>query len=125
MTDTTPNVKTLLLLQAQALRTQADTLEAHANALPDGEAADPLLDTKQALAEFGIGHDGIKSAIERGELSASRGARGKILIARSELRRYLQSKPVHPRKATPAAETLDDWDKQAQGALRSIGGGRK
>lgn len=87
---------------------------------------DPLLDTKQALTEFGIGHDGIKSAIERGELTASRGARGKILIARSELRRYMQARPVKPRKVAPApASDLDAWERQAQGELRALRGGRK
>jgi hypothetical protein len=124
MTDDTTKRK--LEAALASARVTVTLLEAELADVTQGVIGDdPLLDTKQALAEFGIGHDGIKSAIERGELAASRGGRGKILIARSELRRYLQSKPVRPRKAEPPPETISDWDRQAQGALRSIGGGKK
>lgn len=126
MTDTKKSVKTALALLAAAQRQNAEALEALAAVLPDdGETDDPLLGTKQIFAETGLGHDGVKAAAERGELAVSRGPRGKLLVARSELRRYLQSKPVQPRKVEPAAQSLDDWEAQAQGALRSIAGGRK
>lgn len=95
-------------------------------ALPDGGGEDPLLNTKQIQAETGLGHDGVKRAIERGELSASRGPRGQILVARSELRRYLTSKPVQPRtrKAAPP-DDLASWEAQAERELRAITGGKR
>ncbi len=89
-----------------------------------GSDGEQLLTTAQTLAEFGIGHDAIKAAAERGELTVSRGARGKLLIERSEIRRYIKSRPVRPRKAAPAA-SLADWERDAEQSLRSIAGGRR
>ena len=81
-------------LQAQLLRLLADSLDALADALPERiDGAADLLDAEQALAEFGVGRDGLKNAARRGELTLSRGARGKLLVARCELRRWLESRP--------------------------------
>lgn len=104
---------TVTLLEAEL--EQVDALGA------DGEQ---MLTTAQTLAEFGIGHDAVKAAAERGELTVSRGARGKLLIERAEIRRYIKSRPLRPRKAAPAAN-LDDWDAQAERSLRSLNGGRR
>lgn len=105
-----------------AARTTVALLEAELDDVTTGIIGDdPLLDTKQIKEETGLGHDGVKAAISRGELKASRGPRQKILVARSELRRFMQATPVQPRKAKPAAD-LGDWDAQADAALRKIGG---
>lgn len=79
-----------------------------------------LLNMQQTLAEFGIGHNAVKAAAERGELAVSRGARGRLMVERSELRRYIKSRPVRARKAAPAAN-ISDWERDAERALR---GGR-
>lgn len=89
-----------------------------------GTAGDELLNARQALAEFGIGHNAIKAAAERGDLSVSRGSRGRLMVERGELRRYIKSRPVRARRAAPAA-TLDDWERDAERSLRSIAGGRR
>lgn len=78
---------------------------------------DPLLTTKQLKAEFGVSHDFVAARAKAGELAASRGPHGKLLVLRSEMKRYLMSTPVQPRKTAPAS-SLDDWDVQATRALR-------
>jgi hypothetical protein len=94
--------------QAAALRAQANTLDALADSLAKQPASrDDLLNVDRALSEFGIGRDGLKAAAARGELSLSRGARGKILVARAELTRWLADRPY---KATRKAEPLPDVD---------------
>lgn len=120
MTD--ESTKRKLEAALSAARATVALLEAELDDVTTGVTGDdPLLDTKQIKLESGLGHDGVKAAIARGELSASRGPRGKILVLRSELRRYLQSRPVLPRKAAPVID-MSDWDAQAQ---RALGGGRK
>jgi len=108
----------ILSLEASLALLRAERDDVTAGATAD----DPLLGTKEIFAETGLGHDGVKAAAERGELAVSRGPRGKLLVARSELRRYLQSKPIKPRKAEPVAESLEAWDGQA---LRALKGGRQ
>jgi hypothetical protein len=87
-----------------------------------------LLDSRQALAEFGIGRDGLLAASDRGEIRITRGARNKILVERSELQRWVRSRPVAPRqerqRAAPATD-LDAWDREAGAELRAIAGGRR
>jgi hypothetical protein len=125
MTDTAPNVKTLLLLQAQALRTQADTLEAHAKALPDGEADDPLLDCESCETE-GISGNTARTWIKSGRLVASRAERGRYVFRRSALRAAIESSPAQPRprKVAPASD-LDAWERDADKTLHALSGGRR
>jgi hypothetical protein len=107
--------------QAQLMRLQADTLDALADALPDNEA-DELLDASQALESYGIGRDGILAAVDRGELEAIRGARKKLLVRRSEIERWIASRPVKPRPRKVEAESsIDAWEAEVE---RAIGGGR-
>jgi hypothetical protein len=97
------------------------------------EATEPhapqLLDSRQSFAEFGIGHDGLLAAAERGEIQLTRGARNKLLVERDELERWVRSRPVAPRQRLPVAPTavadLEAWDREAGAALRSIAGGRR
>jgi hypothetical protein len=83
--------------------------------------ASDFLTAKQTLEIYGIGHDGLLNASEKGGLQLVRGARNKILVERAELERYLKTRTVKPRKAAPAAD-LDAWEAQAEKSLRSIGG---
>lgn len=101
-------------LQAAAKRAQADALE------QTGAGDDPLLDVDQVLAEFGVGRDSLKAAAERGELSLSRGARGKLLIERSAVRAWIKSRPVQPRKVTPPVSDLECWEAEAERALAGV-----
>lgn len=102
-----------LRAQARVLLAQADAIEA----LHSGSVADDLLDLKAIASEFKIGRDAITGALTRGELRGSQGPRRKLLIARSELRRWLAAKPYTP--APPAANDsdADDWDQQCDRAL--------
>jgi hypothetical protein len=90
-----------LLAQAAALRAQADVLEALASTLPDA-AGDELLGVKECAA-LGVGRDALRAAAERGELNVSRGVRGKLLVRRSALVAWLESKPVK------GAERAEEW----------------
>jgi hypothetical protein len=81
-----------LVAQAAALRAQADVLEALAATLPD--AADELLGVAECAKRFNVGRDALKGASVRGELAVTRGVRGKLLVRRSALEAWLESKPV-------------------------------
>lgn len=128
MNETTTNVKALLLTQAHALRTQADVLEAQANALPDGDtggAARDLLNVEQTLEQYNFGRDALLNANRRGELELVRGARNRIMVERCALEAYIRARPVvRPRKAVPAPD-LDSWERDAERQLRALQGGRR
>jgi hypothetical protein len=95
---------------------QLDELETH-------PVDDALLDAKQSQAKYGLGHEGLRGGAERGELAVQRGARGKLLVLESELRRYIASRPYKPtpRRALPSAN-LDQWEAEADRSLRVVGG---
>ncbi|HEY2405216.1 MAG TPA: hypothetical protein VGI10_04400 [Polyangiaceae bacterium] len=80
--------------------------------LDSAPGSDPLLGTRETLEKYGLGHEAIRAAAERGELAVQRGARGKLLIVESELRRWLASRPYRPTLRRPAmpASDLDAWD---------------
>lgn len=82
-----------LRAQATALRAQADALEALAVALPDA-AADDLIGVAECAGEYGVGRDALKRAAERGELAVSRGPRQRLLVRRSAIVAWLESKPM-------------------------------
>ena len=107
MTEPKPSVKALLLSMTKAQREQLDLIEALAKSLPEGDE-DPLLGVDEAQAEFGVGRGTIATAAAAGDLSASRGARGKILVRRSELARWIDSRPFKP--GPRRVEEHDDSD---------------
>ncbi len=76
-------------------REQLDLIEALANALPDA-SSDEQLGVDELLRDYKLGRGTVQSAVERGELTASRGARGKILVLQSEIERWLKSRPYKP-----------------------------
>lgn len=119
-------IKAPLKLQARALRAQADALDALADTLRgESDGLSDLLDAEQALAEFGVGRDGLKNAARRGELVLSRGARGKLLVARGELRRWLESRPYKVKLGgLKLVEDVDLLDREIR-AGRLIAGGNK
>lgn len=91
-----------LMAQAAALRAQADVLEALAATLTD-TAGDELLGVAECTKRFGVGRDAIKAAAARGELSVSRGPRQRLLVRRSALVAWLESKPMR------GAERAEEW----------------
>ncbi|HKY39261.1 MAG TPA: hypothetical protein VJN18_25160 [Polyangiaceae bacterium] len=99
-------------------------LEALAQAVPSAER-DDYLTTKQTLVEYRYGHESIVNAIGRGELAAVRGKRNQILVLRSEMERYIASKPFEPKRKVKPAADLDAWDKQAERKLMALQGGRR
>lgn len=115
MTERTTSVKALLLSMAETSRKQLDLIETLAKALPDADT-DPLLGVDEAQSEFGVGRGTIATAAAAGELSASRGARGKVLVRRSELERWIASRPFKP--GPRRVEETDDGD-ALEDALRS------
>ena len=116
MTEPKPSVKALLLSMTKAQRDQLDLIEALAKALPEGDE-DPFLGVEEAQAEFnGIGRGTIATAAAAGELNASRGARGKILVRRSELARWIASRPFKP---GPRRGTENDDSDALEDALQT------
>ncbi len=114
MTD--HNTKRKLNAALMAARTTVALLEAELEEHERAPANDPQLGVDQLFAEFKLGRGTVQSAVERGELSASRGARGKILVARSEIERWLRSRPYKP--SLRRVEEADDVD-ALEDALRS------
>ena len=95
MTRKEEQVKAALLAEADAYEALARAKRAQAEALNEGDE-DPLLGVDELLEQFKLGRGTVQSAVERGELTASRGARGKILVRRSEVERWLKSRPYRP-----------------------------
>jgi len=124
MTDT-PTKRKLVAAALASAETTVSLLRAELESIDSQPAHDELLDAKQSLEKYGLGHEGLRSAAERGELAVSRGARGKLLVLESELRRYIASRPYKPtpRRAAPL-ENLDAWEAEADRALRVVGGRR-
>jgi hypothetical protein len=86
-----------------------------AAAVADPASDDERLDVKQTLEQFGVGRDGLKNAADRGKLAITRGARGKLLVRRSELIRWLDSRPYRPtRKVEPVGNDFDALDAELQ-----------
>jgi len=116
MTDETKKRK--LEAALNAARATVALLEAE---LSDVEQADdPLLGVDELHEQFSCGRDAVRAAVERGELTASRGARGKILVARSEIERWLRSRPYKPgpRRAEPSEVDTDALEEElASGGL--------
>jgi hypothetical protein len=95
-----------------------------AAATADPTADDEHLDVKQTHAEYGVARDGLKNAADRGELAITLGARGKLLVRRSELVRWLDSRPYRSkRKVAPAENDFDAIDAELQrgGLVRGAG----
>lgn len=115
MTDNKASVKALLLSMTKAQREQLDLIDALAHSLPDAES-DQQLGLNELFEEFKVGRGTVQTAVAAGELTASRGARGKILVARSEVERWLRSRPYKP--GPRRVEEQDDGDALEE-ALRS------
>jgi hypothetical protein len=119
------SVKQLEAALATARATVA-TLEAALAATAEPVTSDTL-DAREALAEFGVGRDGLLAAHARGELQLCRGPRQKILVGRDEIERWLRSRPVKsPQSREPAAPSdLESWERETRADLRALAGGRR
>ncbi len=79
-----------------AARTTVALLEAELEEHDRAPANDQQLGCDDLLREYKLGRGTVQTAVTAGELTASRGARGKILVARSEVERWLRSRPYKP-----------------------------
>ncbi|MES1173564.1 MAG: helix-turn-helix domain-containing protein [Myxococcales bacterium] len=116
MANTEGAASVALRAQAAALRVQADTLDALAGTF--SPESDDLLGVAECRA-LGVGRDALTGAADRGELAVSRGVRGKLLVRKSELDRWLASKPYTPSPKPDAAPDLDAWDRAVR--RRAVG----
>ena len=82
---------------------------------------DELLDLRQVEARFGVSAGTARAAIRRGDVSASRGPRQRLLVRESEIERWLTSRPVQPRRKQESVVDLSTWEQEAQVALRGTG----
>ena len=103
MTDRAALVRAAL----DACRAAAALLEAELSA-PVAEPDDPLLDLLEIRALHGVGRIAVSEAIRRGDLRASQGPRRRILVRASEVRRWLESRPMrgHSVPATDGDDPL-------------------
>ena len=96
--------------------TTVSLLRAQLAEIDSAPANDPQLGCDELLKEFKLGRGTVQGAVERGELTASRGARGKILVRKSEIERWIASRPYRP--GPRRVEETDDSD-ALEDALRS------
>jgi hypothetical protein len=109
-------ISAALRAQAAALRLQAEALDTLAS-VAEASEPDALLGVEECSA-LGVGRDALRGAARRGELDVSTGPRGKLLVRRSAIEAWLQS-----RKYTPSARSeqesepdLAAWEKSVRRA---------
>lgn len=109
----TNSIRIALLAHAASLRTQADSIEAVANALPATQS-DQLMDHPMLMKEFGIGREAIRAAAARGELAVTQGARRKLIVRRSEVERWLAARTYAPapRRAKAKVVPIGSWEER-------------
>ncbi len=108
----TAEVRAALLAQAAALRAQAEVLETLADGVATFEP-NALLDLGELQRNYHLGRAAIRKGVEQGELTASRGARGRILVRRTDIEAWIASRPmiVAARASSPEATAFADWDR--------------
>jgi hypothetical protein len=125
-TSMSTDMKALLYAQADTMEAQARALRALADAYNDAGAADPLLDCEQIRKAYAMGAEAVRAAVTRGELTAVRAGRGKIMVRASELQRYLQSRPYQPTQRRPlkTEKPANDFDAAQEAELARLEAGR-
>ena len=93
-------------------RATVSAIEAALAALDSGTTEAELLDLGALKERYELGRAAIVAAVGRGELQAVRGGRGRILVSDNDVRAWLATRPVTPRKVERGAEitTLADWE---------------
>lgn len=93
-----------------ALRAQLSALQATVDALADSleSPGDELLGVRECRA-LGVGRDALLAGAARGELELTRGPRQRLQVRRSELARWLESKPYAPAQPSEPVQSLEDW----------------
>lgn len=93
------------LRAALAAVAAAHALLAAELAAPVAAPDDPLLDLQEIAERYAVGRRAVVGAIRRGDLAAAEGPRRRILVRASEVRRWLESRPVRP-----GLRAVDDVD---------------
>ena len=103
---------------ADAQRALADAIDAVAESLATTTEPDPWLGLDQLRAQYGITRESLGAATNRGELSPKRGPKGRVMVRRSDVEAWIESRPWTPssRQAAPA-DDLDGWDARASEVL--------
>lgn len=120
------DARAAILAQAAVLEAQVGVLRALAEAMPGEHADDSRALTLEACAELsGLSIHTMRSWARSGRLRTSRGSRGAFLARRADLDAAIVAHPTTPRpRITPESDTLDDWDREADRALRLVGGSK-
>ncbi|MEI9936673.1 MAG: hypothetical protein WDO69_05565 [Pseudomonadota bacterium] len=102
-----------------ALRAQAEALTLAIDTLAASLAApgDELLGVRECRA-LRVGRDALLAAAKRGEVQLSRGPRQRLQVRRSELEKWLQSRPYVAPAASEPVQSLEDWQRSV---LRKVG----
>jgi hypothetical protein len=97
-----------LRAQAVALTLAIDTLAASLEA-----PGDELLGVAQCKA-LGVGRDALLAAAGRAELELTRGPRQRLQVRRSELERWLSSRPYVPSAKAEHVTSIAEWEKSVR-----------
>jgi len=100
------------------------TLEAALAAEAGCGGDDEVLDLAALHERYHLGRSAVRQAIERGELKASRGAKGRILVRREAVEGWLSERPavVSPRPRFTDSGSLAEWDRAQELELRRVAG---
>jgi hypothetical protein len=114
----------ILEATARTLAESLGTLAALEESRAIGDTGSGWLDLKAIADGYGIKRDAVLNAGDRGELTIKRGPRQKLLVKRSEMERWLGSKPYLPRAPKISAPTSpsNDWERRASAELARVGG---
>ena len=120
---TTPNARGVKALAAALACAEAAVISAKA-ALADLEGAPELITPVEAMQRYGIAQDGLLAAEARGELTLSRGSRGRILVSVSDLETWMRCRARPIRRALPEIEDHDEYERRETAALMAMGQGK-
>jgi hypothetical protein len=100
--------------QIEAALASARALVASLEAALEDAGNDPteLLDVAMVKEEYNIGRDALKAAAHRGELTLTRGPRGRLQVERGKLEAWQRSRKYEPTQRRPVAD-LEAWKAEA------------
>ena len=116
------DLRALAKAYARVRRAEADVWEQIAGEAEPEPALDSQALTLEACASLsGLSVHTMRSWARSGRLRTYRGARGAFLARRADLDAAIEASPTTPRpRITPESDSLDDWDEQANRALRLV-----
>ncbi len=119
----TSNAKGVKALEAALCCAEAALASARA-AFAELEAGPELITPAETMQRYGVARDGLLAAEARGELALSRGSRGRVLVAASDVELWMRSRARPIRRALPESEDPDEYERRETAALLAMNGGR-